>query len=53
MKKYIAPEVEIKKFNVENIMTDSGNVAFTDADVAGAAAGGVETVTYGDLFTLN
>ena len=53
MKKYIAPEVEIKKFNVENIMTESGNVAYTNADVAGAAAGGVETVTYDNLFVID
>ena len=53
MKKYIAPEVEIKKFNVENIMTGSEqNVAYTDADLAGTAAGKVESVTYDSLFTI-
>ncbi len=53
MKKYIAPEVEIKKFAVENIMEGSAvPVTDTTTAAADAAANGTLTVGYNDLFTL-
>ena len=55
MKKlYIAPEMEIKKFSVEDIMTSSSNTpqAFTDADVATAQNGNVSSVEYSELFGI-
>lgn len=54
MKKYIAPEVEIKKFNVENIMAESGGLTVTKTDgtaVSGADAS--QTVEYNTLFEIN
>lgn len=54
-KTYIAPEVEIKRFNVEDIMTASGvgeEVTMgnkTYADDYGTAVG---SVTYSELFNL-
>ena len=56
MKKYIAPEVEIKKFNVENIMAESGtgstpNGYFTDNE--DVSLNNVGTITYDSLFNLN
>ena len=57
MKKlYIAPEMEIKKFSVEDIMTASATSApvYGNDDVAGATgAGKVESVEYSTLFGLN
>lgn len=53
MKKYIAPEVEIKKFNVENIMTESGALTVTKTD--GTAVTGADAsanVDYNELFGL-
>ena len=48
-KTYIAPEVEIKRFNTEDIMSESAIVNHKEetADVAGST-----TVTYSELFNL-
>ena len=53
MKKYIAPEVEIKRFAVENIMTDSTADAVVSDDTSLTAVAEKQTVSYGDLFKLN
>ncbi len=56
MKKYIAPEVEIKRFAVENIMNGSEVVTPADpsvtlgGDVADAKA--TNSVSYNELFGL-
>ena len=53
MKKYIAPEVEIKRFAVENIMTDSTADAVVSDDTSLSTVTEKQTVTYGELFNLN
>ena len=52
-KTYIAPEVEITRFNTEDIMSESAIIDFgaDDAKYDGAGAN-VETVKYSDLFSL-
>ena len=49
-KTYIAPEVEITRFNTEDIMT--GSQAYTDTDVTGegVVSAGVVDVDYNTLF---
>ena len=49
-KTYIAPEVEIKRFNTEDIMTGSGVVNVTAADNSNANVQAVD-VTYEQLFS--
>ena len=52
-KTYIAPEVEIKRFNTEDIMSESA-IAFNGADAdAYNAANAKDTISYGELFNLN
>ena len=51
MKKYIAPEVEIKKFNVENIMAASATVTAWDS-ATDTSVNTSKTVTYDELFNL-
>ena len=57
MKKYIAPEVEIKRFAVENIMTDGSAVVTPEASVSvstnTATADVSASVSYSTLFNLN
>ena len=53
MKKYIAPEVEIKRFAVENIMTDSTADAVISDDTALTNVADKQTVDYKELFALN
>ena len=54
MKKlYIAPEMEIKKFSVEDIMTSSSLAPVYGQDaVADADTGVVESVDYNQLFNI-
>lgn len=52
MKKYIAPEVEIKRFAVENIMTDSTAEA-VEVDAFKDSTVDKGTVNYSDLFKLD
>ena len=52
-KTYIAPEVEIKRFNTEDIMSESAIVDFGADDTRYDGAGAnVKTVAYGELFNL-
>ena len=54
MKKYIAPEVEIKKFNVENIMAESGlSVTKTDGTAVSGTDVAAPNVDYKTLFEIN
>ena len=50
-KTYIAPEVEIKRFNTEDIMSASAITAFGKTDEAGAGVDAAE-IEYSDLFSL-
>ena len=52
MKKYIAPEVEIKKFNVEDIMNASA-ATVTDVTDHTAGANASSEVSYNELFGIN
>ena len=53
MKKYIAPEVEIKKFNVENIMAESGvEISKSEGSAVSADNGSLE-IEYNALFGIN
>ena len=47
-KTYIAPEVEIKRFDTEDIMTGSGVVSVTDS--APVNVNNTVDVTYNELF---
>ena len=53
MKKYIAPEVEIKKFNIENIMAESGLTVTKTDSTAVSGADASQTVEYNTLFEIN
>ena len=48
-KTYIAPEVEITRFNTEDIMTGSGVVSVTN-DTTDATVTNTVAVDYGTLF---
>ena len=56
MKKlYIAPEMEIKKFSVEDIMTASSatvDPTYNNGNVTGGDTNVVASVEYSDLFDL-
>ena len=53
MKKYIAPEVEIKKFNVENIMaTSAADVDTTWDGTDNTGINNTTEITYNQLFGL-
>ncbi len=54
MKKYIAPEVEIKRFAVENIMNGSEVVTPADpkVELGGDNAAVTGEVSYNELFGL-
>ena len=49
-KTYIAPEMEIKKFSVEDIMTTSANVMYSEENVGTNET--VTTVNYDELFNF-
>ena len=52
MKKYIAPEVEIKKFNVENIMAASAATVDPTWDGSTTGVNTTDSVSYETLFGL-
>ena len=52
-KTYIAPEVEIKRFNTEDIMSESAIVDFGADDDKYDGTANVATVEYSKLFKLN
>ena len=52
-KTYIAPEVEIKRFNTEDIMSESAIIDFGADDAKYDGTANVKTVAYGELFKLN
>ena len=49
-KTYIAPEVEIKRFNTEDIMNESAIIY--DANASADTAADKATITYNELFNL-
>ena len=52
-KTYVAPEMEIKKFSVEDIMTSSSNAPTTMDPVYAPTAGDeVHDVNYSDIFDI-
>ena len=52
-KTYVAPEMEIKKFSVEDIMTSSSNTPTTMEPVYDSeGAGEIHDVNYSDIFGI-
>ena len=53
MKKYITPEVEIKRFAVEDIMANSSADAVVSDQATVESLGNTDIVSYNKLYDIN
>ncbi len=54
MKKYIVPELEVKNFEVEDVIMTSSNLEsiYNDSNVTDADTNVVDDISYSTLFSL-